>query len=114
MGTIKLSTLFLYLRIFATGAKFRYIIYAALALVGGALLSAELSLIFGCRPVKAFFVWNVHGECINLNAHQRAVSIINIFTDFLIVVIPVPVIWSLHLRLKQKLMVLAILSTGLL
>ena len=115
MGIIKLSVLFLYLRLFSVGNWMRYSVYACFTLVAGAVLGGLLSLIFGCRPVKIMYQWEQReGTCIDIPMHVLVVSIINMITDFIILILPLPTIWSLHLPTRQKLAVVMVFSVGLL
>lgn len=65
-------------------------------------LSLSLSLqyipsIFACWPISHF--WEGEGEmhnCISLYALYTAVAIGSIVTDFLLMVLPLPYIWSLR------------------
>ncbi|KAI9757089.1 MAG: hypothetical protein M1815_002203 [Lichina confinis] len=113
MGTIKLSVLFLYLRLFSVGNWMRYSVYACFILVAGAVISGMLSLMLGCRPVKMMYQWgNEGGTCIDIPTHVLAVSIINMITDFVILILPIPTIWLLHLPTRQKLAVMMVFSIG--
>ena len=115
MGTIKLSVLFLYLRLFSVGNWMRYSVYACFILVAGAVISGMLSLMLGCRPVKMMYQWgNEGGTCIDIPTHVLAVSIINMITDFVILILPIPTIWLLHLPTRQKLAVMMVFSIGFL
>lgn len=41
-----------------------------------------------------------------------AASVINIFTDFLVTALPMPLIWSLKLPARQRLAVISIFGVG--
>jgi hypothetical protein len=42
-----------------------------------------------------------------------AASVINIFTDFLVTALPMPLIWSLKLPARQRLAVISIFGLGI-
>ena len=52
-------------------------------------------------------------SCINGNAVVFAASIVNIFTDFLVTVLPMPLIWNLKLPTRQRLAVISIFGLGI-
>ena len=66
------------------------------------------------RPVKAY--WEVEPQyphkCINTGYMLFAASVINIFTDFLVTALPMPLIWSLKLPTRQRLAVISIFGVG--
>lgn len=70
--------------------------------------------IFQCTPVKAY--WEVEPQyphkCINTGYMLFAASVINIFTDFLVTALPMPLIWSLKLPARQRLAVISIFGVG--
>ncbi|KAI9790932.1 MAG: hypothetical protein M1816_004693 [Peltula sp. TS41687] len=52
------------------------------------------------------------GKCINVLAAGVAGSVINIFTDFVILLLPMPMVWRLRLPMRQKIAVIGIFATG--
>jgi hypothetical protein len=51
-------------------------------------------------------------HCLNGNQNVFIASIINIFTDFVATVVPMPLIWRLKLPARQRLAVIAIFGVG--
>ncbi|KAI9656092.1 MAG: hypothetical protein M1829_000447 [Trizodia sp. TS-e1964] len=113
MGTVKVSILLLYLRVFSVGKPLRYTIYATLFVVVSALLGGELSLLFGCKPLSLRFTASTELTCIDLHKHVDAISILNIITDLFIGLLPIPILIKLKLRLKEKILIICIFMTGL-
>lgn len=68
-----------------------------------------------CTPIQKMWLPNIPGHCIGDN-HQRmlATGIINIISDFSILILPFPIIWQLHLPMNKKIGVTAIFALGLL
>lgn len=114
INVVKLSILLLYLRIFTAGQKFKIAIRATLAFVLGLFIASQLSIIFACRPVKKLFNPTLEGSCIDIRMHVNATSALNIFSDFVIWILPLPMIWTLKTSKRQKLAVSGIFATGLL
>lgn len=66
-------------------------------------------------PIKAY--WEVSPKyphkCLNDGDVVFAASVINIFTDFLVTALPMPLIWSLKLPARQRLAVISIFGLGI-
>lgn len=75
----------------------------------------QFELIFVYSPIKAY--WDVSPtypyKCLNDGAIVFAASVINIFTDFLVTALPMPLIWSLKLPARQRLAVISIFGLGI-
>ena len=69
---------------------------------------------FDCNPVQS--TWNdlIQTDCINIIRVTSAVGGLNIATDFIILVMPLPLISILQLQPKQKWGLLAVFATGIL
>lgn len=66
-------------------------------------------------PVHAY--WDVEPtyphHCLNDGAIVFAASVINIFTDFIVTVLPMPMIWNLKLPTRQRIAVMSIFGLGI-
>lgn len=64
--------------------------------------------------MKAY--WDVRPKyehkCLNEGKNVFAASIVNIFTDLLVTVVPMPLIWSLKLPKRQRLAVISVFGLG--
>ena len=68
--------------------------------------------IFGCHPVHAF--WDPEaGHCVPFKNHASAYAAVNILTDIIVWILPLPMIWRLNLRGVQKLLISSIFALGL-
>ncbi|KAL3429573.1 hypothetical protein BDV09DRAFT_190025 [Aspergillus tetrazonus] len=108
----KLSILLFYLRIFQT-RTFRILSYTTGFLVLGHGIGVFFASIFQCSPVQ--YTWNKEipgGSCFNQQAFYRYVSPPNIFTDLIILVMPMPVVWRLQTRITQKLAITGVFLLG--
>lgn len=80
-------------------------------------LGFSFTLIFSCRS-KVSTYWGTKTtkelttKCINPFIYMYALSIIDFITDGITLLIPIPMIWKLHLPLRQKLGVLIIFLLG--
>lgn len=116
ISTIKLSVLLLYFRIFATsiGKRLRNSLWTIFGLVIATLIAGEVTHFIRCRPKPLPHADDIYVKCYPLCKHVAGISVVNIVTDLMIVVVPLRTIWHLQLPTRRKIMVMALLSTGLL
>jgi hypothetical protein len=112
----KSSILFLYLRIWSPPTPFfRASIYTTLAIILSWSVGSIISTIFQCHPIAGFWDASIHGvKCYNTDAFWYAYGIINIITDFIVLVLPLPEIKRLHLPTPQRWGVAGIFCLGIL
>lgn len=80
------------------------IVHGIIATFGGA---------FQCTPV--FYLWDRSipgGYCMNFIAFAMFTAIFNIVIDVLILALPVPIVWQLHLETSKKIGVLGLFMLG--
>lgn len=65
-------------------------------------ISNTLVAIFACTPIRGFYDFSVPAKCINTVQFYWASAVLNVITDFLILVLPMPVVWKLHMSLRRK------------
>ena len=111
LGLVKISILLFYLRLFPY-EKFRYAVFAALFFVIGTTISLTFISIFQCTPIQFFWNKDVQGKCLNLNDMAYLANAFTISSDFLILVLPVPVIAKLRLGLSKKLGAMLMFAIG--
>lgn len=111
----KLAILLLYLRVFTTQMRSFTI---ALILVGivviGAGAANTLGAILQCSPVP--YAWDKTisgGKCINDLAFARFMAIPNVVDGFVMLVMPLPLVWRLDLAIQQKVALTATFLHGI-
>ena len=111
----KLAILLLYLRVFTAQMRGFTI---ALVLVGvvviGAGVANTLAAILQCSPVP--YAWDKTidgGNCINGLAFARFMAIPNVVDGFVMLVMPIPLIWRLDLAVQQKVALTATFLHGI-
>ncbi|KAL4747118.1 hypothetical protein BDW72DRAFT_23153 [Aspergillus terricola var. indicus] len=116
----KLSLLWFCKRLLIVGNKGIYSTYNIAMIVGMVVVAVSSALfvllsIFQCRPIKAY--WDLQPQyphtCLNDGAIVFSASTINIFTDVLTTILPMPLIWKLKLPTRQRLAVMGIFSLGI-
>ena len=98
----KLAILGLYLRLF-TQRRYRYTAYGVAAILFLTWLAACFMTFLMCRPFA--YTWDKSipgGHCGDIMAAWRWTSLPNIATDVVMLMLPLPAIWNLHITLGQK------------
>ncbi|KAI1460206.1 hypothetical protein F4805DRAFT_418594 [Annulohypoxylon moriforme] len=108
----KLSILASYLRIFTT-KPYRITTYILIFLVSAIGLSVVVTSLSSCHPFSARWDTNLYvTNCINAPRFWQASNIPNVITDVMMLILPLPVVWGLHIDLKQKLALTGIFVLG--
>ncbi|KAK4621378.1 Wortmanamides biosynthesis cluster protein C [Fulvia fulva] len=107
----KASILIQYLRVF-NGCIIRACCWTLMAALLPATCWAVFGGIFLCTPTAK--LWNVTlpGHCRNAQVYWASVAGVNIGLDFLTLILPIPVIGSLHLPRKQKILTMLVFVLG--
>ncbi|KAF2147608.1 hypothetical protein K461DRAFT_213423, partial [Myriangium duriaei CBS 260.36] len=113
LACVKMSLLFQYRKILTTtGSRYRYTINGLLILAGVTGLWTVLSGIFICWPISFFWLRQGSGKCMNTWPLFIGNGALNMFTDVLVFLSPLPILQTLHLPLRQKLALMAVFLTG--
>lgn len=124
---IKLSLLLFYRRVFTTKSqtvharRMKTAIYAVGTYVTAAYLASQFSYIFICSPIC--FWWDAAyvnvglqspstGKCANLVPRLMSLAIINIISDFFILLLPMLGLGSLHLPRRRKIALFFVFALG--
>ena len=112
-GMVKLSLLLLYKR---TPIQRRFII--ALWIVDSIIAMWVVSLcfaaVFNCFPIAGYWNHAIPARCIDFKKYATGLAVVGISTDIVVWLLPIPMIWRLHLDTEQKVALTAILLLGLL
>ncbi|KAH9215114.1 hypothetical protein DL95DRAFT_446050 [Leptodontidium sp. 2 PMI_412] len=106
---IKISIILQYLRIFV-GRSIRFWCWASIVLVTLYGLETFILAFVGCIPIHSF--WTGGGKCINMKFIWFFNAALNILTDIIILVLPMPVLSSLRLPTKQKIGLMFVFALG--
>jgi len=109
----KLSICALYLRIFAK-PNYRVVVWITAGLVVANAIGSFVPAFVICVPLE--YLWNRKlpggGHCIDANAWYRWASLMNIITDLIMLVLPIPLLMELQTSKKTKLGLLFTFSLG--
>jgi len=111
MPAIKAYTLAFYLRIFVSRG-FKKLTYAVGAYVFCWWVAVILVNIFQCQPVSSV---SLISKCLmgpEFLRAQQAAGVLNVLSDFVIIVMPIPVVMRLHMPMQHKVTLVAIFLTG--
>jgi hypothetical protein len=113
--------LHLYIGIFAKKI-FRFAAYGIAVCTVIFCLLYEFLHAFRCDPVELewtsiLIIWKIPppttGTCMSFQDQTTAFGVVNMILDFAIVLLPIPVVWSLQMPRKRKLMLVGVFSLGL-
>ncbi|RPA95801.1 hypothetical protein L873DRAFT_1837050 [Choiromyces venosus 120613-1] len=108
---VKASLLALYLHL-SPRRTYRSLSYILLVLVVGHIISSLTVIIFQCTPVPYLWDKTMKGRCIQTKIFYFANAGLNILTDVLIYLLPMPILWGIQLPKRQKVGLCAIFSLG--
>ncbi|KAJ3466412.1 hypothetical protein MRS44_003976 [Fusarium solani] len=113
LAFVKATFLFQYHRIFAVAEpRMRSIIYLAGVFVFLYSLMTVLVTVFLCVPVEKIWRPDVPGVCLNRMAVWCTNAALNIVTDFVIILLPMPALKQLRLPKYQKRAVILVFAVG--
>ncbi|CAI6336151.1 unnamed protein product [Periconia digitata] len=111
LGLTKLAVLMQYRRVFQT-PRFQFWNYIFIGVIMIYLIATVLGCIFVCYPVQRFWKTHITGNCIDTFASWLSNAILNIITDLMIIILPMPVVRNLQLRPRQKLLLMGVFAFG--
>lgn len=110
----KCSLLFFYRRIFR-GTSFSYVTWATIGLATTWGVSYFFALLFKCNPLSAYIRYGLKApslHCANPYQIYYSLSISDVLIDVIILIIPIPFVWRLHMKPSQKVAVSGIFALG--
>lgn len=111
LGSIKIALLLQYRRIF--GSKLRRVINIALLIIGSWSVGLVMLSIFTCHPIRGYWEKETKATCIptfQWYIHSAG----NILSDIVIFTLPIPLLWSMKVSMRQRLLLILVFSLGLL
>lgn len=110
--TVKLALIVIIVRVFgAVHRKTLIGLYTFIGLVTAYYVSGLFIKIFTCWPISAY--WRGEKEkCMDQSAIITADAIVSVISDLVILLVPTPLTWSLHLSRRKRLRITGILCAG--
>ncbi|KAI9149924.1 Satratoxin biosynthesis SC1 cluster protein 4 [Paramyrothecium foliicola] len=111
-GFAKLTLLTFYLRL-GVQTSFRIAVWSTIVAVTLYTITITFLMFFQCTPIhKAFNPLVGGGSCINAAGLYIATAATNIATDMVLFILPLPMIFSMHLPLAQKIGAVFVFAIG--
>ncbi|KAI0596793.1 hypothetical protein F4775DRAFT_279081 [Biscogniauxia sp. FL1348] len=111
---VKMTFLFQYYRVVAQVPKLRFVYIASMVIVGGWSLAQVMVISFLCIPIEGFWNPSVAAKCLDTHAMLDMNAIGNIVTNFIVLILPLPVLLRLSLPPAQKWALVGVFSLGFL
>ncbi|KAE8137998.1 hypothetical protein BDV38DRAFT_282606 [Aspergillus pseudotamarii] len=109
---VKMSILLLYLRIFPI-ALFRRVNFLCIGFLIASFLVTTPMAIWQCRPLRAAWDYDIdNARCLNIASVAYANASLNIITEVLILILPFPVLRTLHVSRRKKVALISVFSVG--
>lgn len=110
---VKVALLYIVIRIFSPDRKKVIGVYAILATLLLYYIPCIIMKIVACQPISAYWEGTENGGwCFDQQKVIIADSVISMVSDFCILVLPLPLTWSLHIPRAKKLRVMGVLGAG--
>ena len=111
LAPMKLSVIFLYRRIFPN----RWL-HIVLWVIGGVVvcmaIAADFLAVFKCLPLSSIENHTIRTRCINFGVWIVIHGFHNIVTDFVLLILPMPLVWRLKMTRTRKIQVSGIFALG--
>ncbi|PSN63279.1 hypothetical protein BS50DRAFT_461134, partial [Corynespora cassiicola Philippines] len=111
LGLTKLAILMQYQRVFKTH-RFQIWCWAFIVFIFLFMMATIIGCIFVCWPIQKFWQPQLPGRCLSRVASWFSNAAINIVTDLMIILLPIPVIKSLKLANRQKWLLMGLFAFG--
>lgn len=108
---IKYSILLLYRRVFP-GKTFRKFLIATALVVTAWALAAFFSDVFTCYPIEYQWDTTIDGTCIDYGKVTLGIGIANVIIDFILLGLPLPILWKLQMSTRRKILLFFTLGAG--
>ncbi|KAE8382167.1 hypothetical protein BDV26DRAFT_299947 [Aspergillus bertholletiae] len=108
---IKISIICFYRRIF-TMKPFQWVSFALNALIAAWGAGIFLACALQCRPLRAYWDKSIDGHCFDGNLFFIVNQAFNVLMDFIILLLPVPMIWGLQRAWQDKLALNGVFAIG--
>ena len=108
----KISILLFYSRIFKD-RLFRWALWITYGLVGCFTFAVEVAIWAQCQPTRAFWDLSIQPRnCVDLRSFFIGSGVPNIILNFIILVLPLPMVWTLEIERKHKLALSGVFLLG--
>ncbi|KAH7391671.1 hypothetical protein BKA64DRAFT_111454 [Cadophora sp. MPI-SDFR-AT-0126] len=109
---VKATLLLLFVRVFSPKRNVVRGIYCFATLLLLYYTSTSLAKVWVCTPIGAFWNPAIRKSCIDTDSVFRMDNILSVITDLVILILPVPLMWSVQVTRKKKIGISMLLGAG--
>ncbi len=109
---VKMSVLLFYVRIFKTVKTYKLMFWITACLILGWCIAINFLALFTCTPVHKSWNPETPGHCLPQSKTFLGATIPNILIDFLLLVLPMPMLWRLHIKSSHKVALVGVFAAG--
>lgn len=109
---VKMSVVLFYMRFFGTVRVYRYLLWISGFLVVGWFIAITSVAVFMCAPIRKQWQPTVPGHCIDPHACFLGATITNVIIDFILLVLPAPMLWRVNVKASRKAGLVGVFATG--
>ncbi|PYH93387.1 hypothetical protein BO71DRAFT_355471, partial [Aspergillus ellipticus CBS 707.79] len=107
------SALFFYARVFdMIQSLFRYVLYVVHGLNAMWMVGVILFTFLRCNPPRKTWEPRIPGTCVNIWVFWMVNNVPALVLDLTILLLPMPLLWNLHLRRSRKLLIMGVFACG--
>lgn len=93
---------------------FRRAVFGVMGLTVAFCLAYFFAILFQCHPIAFYWDQTIpNGTCVNQTQLFLATACLNLVLDVIIVLMPIPVVWSLQMSTLRKAAINAIFGMGI-
>ena len=111
LPTVKIAVLLFYGRIFPQ-KRFQYALYGMGTFLALFLLSNWFAVALQCQPIHSFWQPEVPHHCFDQVTYYIAQGCLNFVSDVFVVLMPIPVLWNLHLPTPRRVGLVVVFLLG--
>lgn len=112
LSLVKLSVLMFYVRIFQTVKLYRMALWIVGFVIVGWWIAIDFVALLSCIPVQKAWNSKVPGHCLDSPHTFLGATITNIIADLLLLIVPIPMLWRLHIGTRRKIGLLVVFIAG--
>ena len=109
---IKFSILSFYHRIFSVSRPFIITLWCVGVFIFCYSMAQTFGAIFQCVPIRAAWDPTVPRRCIRTDLGATIIAALNVVTDFVVLTLPMPLLWHLQSSRKQRYQIMGIFLLG--
>ncbi|KAK9417290.1 putative Integral membrane protein [Seiridium unicorne] len=111
IALVKYSILFLYHRLFP-GKTFRNALLVTAALITAWFIPTSVIGVLMYLPIESKWNFSVNGTCIDYGKAMVAMDVINVMIDFMVLAIPMPILWKVQMTTRRKTLLSGAFAAG--